>query len=101
MWWAIAKEAFEVFEDIRSAVAMFMFILEESIQTAGMASWIYYKEKKKAEMKQNEAWIVDNLARPLKEFAESPAGYIAYPLNIAYAKFAEATIHKAELLRKL
>jgi len=100
-WWQIAKEVWELFSDIRGAVGMYMFILEEAIQTAGMASWIYYKEGMKDKMKENELWVKDNLATPLKEFAESPSGYIAYPLNIAYAKFAEAVIRKANLLQEL
>jgi len=100
-WWRIGKEVFDVFMDVRGAVAMFMFIIEEAIQTAGMASWIFYKEGMIDEMKENELWIKDNLATPLKEFAESPSGYIAYPLNEAYKQFAEATIRKAELLQQI
>ena len=100
-WWNIGKEVFDVFMDVRGAVAMFMFIIEEAIQTVGMVSWIYYKEKKIEKMKENERWIKDNLATPLKEFAESPSGYIAFPLNIAYKKFAEATIRKADLLQQI
>ncbi|MEM2073720.1 MAG: hypothetical protein QXO33_04140 [Nitrososphaeria archaeon] len=98
---AIAKEAFEVFMDIRGACGMFMFILEEAIQTAGMGSWILYKEGKKQEAKENEQWIVNVLAQPLKDFANGPAGYLAYPLNIAYSLFADATIKKKEAFMKL
>ena len=97
----IGKEAFEVFMDIRGACGMFMFILEESIQTAGMGSWILYKEGKISEAKENEQWIVNNLAIPLKQFAQGPAGYLAYPLNLAYIAFADATIKKKEAFMKL
>ena len=100
-WWLIGKEIWEVFQDVRGAVGMFMFILEESIQTAGMASWILYKEGMIDDAKENEEWIKNNLAIPLKEFAESPSGYIAYPLNEAYKSFAEAAIRKAEQFQKL
>jgi len=97
----IGKAAFEIFSDIRGACGMFMFILEEAIQTAGMASWILYKEGKKDLAKENEQWIVSNLAIPLRDFANGPAGYLAYPLNLAYAMFAEATIKKKEAFMKL
>jgi len=98
---AIGKEAFQIFMDVRGACGMFMFILEEAIQTAGMASWILYKEGKLQEAKENENWIEQMLAKPLKQFAEGPAGYLAYPLNLAYIKFAEATIKKKEAFMKL
>ena len=100
-WWLIAKELWEVFSDVRGAVGMFMFILEEAIQTAGMATWILYKNEDIEGAKQNEEWIKNNLAIPLKQFAESPSGYLAYPLNIAYKAFAEAAIRKAELFQSL
>jgi len=100
-WWKIGEEVFDVFMDVRGAVAMFMFIIEEAIQTAGMASWIFYKEGMIDEMKENELWIKDNLAIPLKEFAESPSGYIAYPLNEAYKQFALAVIRRADLLQQI
>jgi len=97
----ITQEAFKIFMDIRGACGMFMFILEEAIQTAGMASWILWKEGKKDLAKENEQWIISNLAIPLRDFASGPAGYLAYPLNLAYRMFAEATIRKAEALIKL
>ena len=101
MWWLIGKEIWDAFMDVRGAVGMFMFILEEAIQTAGMVTWIFYKEGMKEEAKENEQWIKDNLAIPLKEFAESPSGLLAYPLNEAYKQFAEAAIRKAEQFQKI
>jgi hypothetical protein len=98
---AIGKQAFDLFMDVRGAVGMFMFIIEEAIQTAGMASWVLLKEGKKEDAKENETWIVNNLAQPLKDFCNSPAGYIAYPLNLAYSMFAEATIRKKEAIMKI
>jgi len=100
-WWLIGKEIWEVFTDLRGAVGMFMFILEEAIQTAGMATWIFYKEGMLDDAKENEQWIKNNLAIPLKEFAESPSGYLAYPLNEAYKTFAEVAIRKADQFQKL
>jgi len=95
-WWGIAKEAFEVFEDIRGAVGMYMFIIEESIQTANMGNWILFKAELYNEMKENIEWIRSELANPLKDFCENPVANVAYPLNLSYAMFAEATLKSLE-----
>lgn len=97
----IGAEAFEVFEDVKSAIAMYMFILEESIQTANMGVWILHEAKKTDDAKELAQWIRDNLANPLYEFANSPAGMIAFPLNECYKAFAQATLKNIEAWLKI
>ena len=100
-WAQVGSTAFEVFEDVRGAVAMYMFIIEESIQTVGMANWILYKNNQISKMQENAEWIRDNLAQPLKNFATSGYGTVAYPMNLAYAKFADATLKTVEAILNL
>ena len=97
---AVVKEAFEVFEDIRSAISMYMFIIEEAIQTLNMANWVLYKANLLDKVKENIDYIRSNLAQPLKDFAESPAGYVAYPMNISYIAFAESTLKALDSLEQ-
>jgi len=99
-WAKVAKSAFEVFEDIRSAVSMYMFILEEAIQTLNMANWILYKAQLYDDMKININYVRNNLAQPLKDFSSGPVGYIAYPMNLSYEAFADATLKSLEALEK-
>ena len=91
-WAQVGKEAFEVFQDIRGAIGMYMFIIEESIQTANMGNWILFKAGLYDKMKENITYIRNLLAQPLKDFSNGPVGYVAYPLNICYSLFADATL---------
>jgi len=95
---SIASEAFNVFEDVRGAVAMYMFILEESIQTLNMANWILYKAKLFDKLSENINYIRNELAIPLRDFSNSPAGYLAYPMNLSYSAFAESTLKALDSL---
>jgi len=92
----VLQEAFKAFMDFRSAIAMYMFILEESIQTANMGNWIMFKAGLYDKMKENGEWIKTNLAYPLKSFCESAVGAMAFPLNESYKLFAEATLKSLE-----
>ena len=89
-WWKVGKEAFDVFMNVRETIAFYMFIVEEAIQTAGMAAYMLKKADKIAEAKQQAQWTIDNLINPLLEFCDSPAAAMAYPMNLAYKAFAEA-----------
>lgn len=89
-WWKIGKEAFYVFTNVRETVAFYMFIVEEAIQTAGMAAYMLKKAGKIDEAKQQAQWVIDNLINPLLEFCDSPAAAMAYPMNMAYRAYAEA-----------
>lgn len=80
------KLALDVIEDVRGSIAMFMFILEEAVQTAGMACYLY----KKAELNEKAAelaqWIIDEILNPALDFVDN-YGIFAYPLNEAYKQF--------------
>lgn len=92
----VAKEAFEIFQDIRGTIGMYMFIIEESIQTAGMGVFMLQKAGLYERAKQHAEWIEINLANQLKDVATNPLGYVAYPLNLAYEAFADASLKNIE-----
>lgn len=89
-WWKVGKKAFDAFINVRETIAFYMFIIEEAIQTAGMAAYMLKKADKIAEAKQQAEWTINNLINPLIEFADSPAAAVAYPMNLAYKAFAES-----------
>ena len=97
-WANVAAEAFQVFEDVRGAVSMYMFILEESIQTLNMANWILFKAKLFDKLSENINYIRNELAIPLRDFSNSPVGYLAYPMNLSYVAFAESTLKALDSL---
>ena len=78
--------ALDIVEDVRGSIAMYLFIIEEAIQTVGMACYLLYRQKKYDELKDTARWIIDNLIDPALEFVKT-YGYAAYPLNIAYEVF--------------
>ena len=78
--------ALDVVEDVRGSIAMYLFIIEEAIQTAGMACYILYRQKKYDELRNTARWIIDNLIDPALEFVKT-YGYAAYPLNLSYEVF--------------
>ena len=88
---SVAKEAFDVFMNIRETIAFYMFIVEESIQAVGMACYLSAKYQDYSRAKELATWAIDELINPLYDFANSPAGVLAYPMNEAYKAFAEAT----------
>lgn len=102
----VATIAWDIIQDIRGTVAMMMFILEESIQTAMMAEWIATKEGLLSEALDLNSWIRTYLSNQELKLSESAFANAAYPLNHAYSLFAQATnqsldIYKEVLQRKL
>lgn len=97
----VAKEAFDVFQNVRETIAFYMFIVEEAIQSAGMAAYISYKAGNTQRAKEIAQFMISELIDPLREFAESPAGYAAYPANLAYSAFAKSARKVAETYLEL
>lgn len=81
--WSIA---WDVVQDARGTCGMFMFILEESIQTAGMACYLLQKEGKWQELLELATDALDNLIAPALDFVNL-YGTIAAPLHSAYIAF--------------
>jgi len=81
--WTIAMD---LIEDVRGSIAMYMFIIEESIQAVGMACYLNYRAGKKDKAKEIAKWCLDELVTPAIDFART-WGYPAYPLNISYEMF--------------
>jgi len=89
-WSSVASSAFDAFEKINSVVAFYMFIIEESIQTVSMAVYLSNKAGNKEMMKQLAQYNLNELINPLKEFCDG-TGYLGFPMNLAFKKFAEAS----------
>lgn len=87
---SIAGTAFDVFENVHSIVTFYMFIIEESIQTVGMACWMARQAGDYAAIHELAHWAKTELCDELGHFANN-AGFAAYPMNVAFDKFAEAS----------
>ena len=92
--------ALDIIEDVRGSIAMYLFIIEEAIQTAGMACYLLYRMKKYDECKNTAQWVIDNLIDPALEFVNT-YGYAAYPLNMAYETFYKSARKTMETYLKL
>jgi len=79
----------DIIQDVRGSISMFMFIIEEAIQTVGMAIYLLYKQGKYQECLELVSWELENLINPSLEFVEQ-YGAVAYPLNIAYQQFYQS-----------
>jgi len=92
--------ALEVVEEVRGSIAMFMFIIEEAIQTVGMACYINYKLGDVEAAKEAARWALDNLVNPALDFVDR-YGAAAYPLNLAYKSFYLSAKRTMETYLKL
>jgi hypothetical protein len=91
----------DIIQDVRGSVAMMMFILEESIQTAMMAEWLATKAELWPEALELNSWIKQYLADQLEGVSDASWAYAAYPLNHAYKSFALATLQSLEMYKKI
>lgn len=89
-WQNIAGTAFNAFKEVNSIVAFYMFIIEESIQTVSLAIYLANKAKLSEKVKELADYNLSELILPLKEFCDG-AGYLGFPMNLAFKKFAEAS----------
>jgi hypothetical protein len=81
--------ALDMVSDVRSFVAMFMFINEEAVQTVGMACYMLQKTEQWAGVIETAQYALDNLINPAIDFC-AMYGYVAVPLNMAYDAFFKA-----------
>lgn len=88
-WSKVAGAAFDAFEFVNSTVTFYMFIIEESIQTVSLAIYLAQKNGVMSKVKELAQWNKTELIQPLKEFTDG-AGYLGFPMNLAFKKFAEA-----------
>lgn len=85
----------DVIQDIRGTLGMYMFIVEESMQTVGMSLWQLYKAEMYGEVRNTAQWCLDNIINPAIEFCET-YGKACYPLNMAYLLFFESSKRNVE-----
>lgn len=83
------KEAFDVFQDIRGMIIFYLFIMEESIQSAGMAAYMLRKQGNITESKIVAVWCDTNLITDAMAFNQS-IGVAAWPMNEAFRCFFDA-----------
>lgn len=83
-----AKAAFDVFMDIRGTVVFYLFILEESIQTAMMGCYLARKEGEISRSQILAIELKQGLIADAKAFNQS-IGTVAYPMNEAFGAFFE------------
>lgn len=81
--------AMDTVSDVRSYVAMFMFINEEAAQTLGMACYMLQKTEQWSKLIETAQYALDNLINPAIDFCAT-YGYVAIPLNMAYTSFFDA-----------
>jgi len=81
--WSIALD---VIQDVRGSIAMYLFIIEEAIQTLGMAVYLLYKDNRFQEARETAQYMLDNVINPAIDF-NNTYGSVAYPLNLAYDTF--------------
>jgi len=97
MAWEIVLD---VIQDVRGSIAMYLFIVEEAIQTAGMACYLLHKHKKLEECRETAQYILDNIINPAIDF-NNRYGAIAYPLNMAYDVFYKSAKTSMETYLKV
>jgi len=81
--------AIDIIQDVRGSVGMYLFIIEESIQTIGMSCYIAKNAGKIDRAKELAQYAINNLIDPALQFVED-YGDLAYPLNLAYKEFYSA-----------
>ena len=82
--------AIDLIEEVRGSIAMFMFIIEEAIQTIGMACYLAYKKQQWDKVIEYATYAINELIDPAIEFADT-YGNFAYPLHFAYKAFYETS----------
>lgn len=81
-----AKAAFDVFMDVRGTVVFYLFILEESIQTAMMGCYLASKAGETSRSQILAIELKQGLIADAKAFNQS-VGIVAYPMNEAFGAF--------------
>lgn len=89
------KLALDVIQDVRGSIAMYMFIVEEAVQTVGMSCYLLYKDEKWEECLQLATWIINTILANAIAFSET-YGHLAYPLNMAYDTFFKSSYKNME-----
>lgn len=88
----IAREAFEIFEEVHSIVTFYQFILEEAAQGVGMSVWVAYQQEDYDRMKMLARQNKEEILIPLRDFSQGLASEVSFPMNTAFESFAKAQI---------
>ena len=76
-------------EWLHGTIGMFMFILQESAQTLGMACFIAIRNDRLDLAKTLAAYAITEICDPAIDFCDD-FGWAAYPLHMAYREFFKA-----------
>jgi len=85
----IWKIALDLVQDVRGTLGMYLFIIEEAIQTVGMACYLNWKEGNYSKVIEVANYVLDEIINPAIDFCAT-YGSATYPLNIAYDVFYKA-----------
>lgn len=83
------KIALDMVEWVHGTIGMFMFILEEAAQTAGMACYVAKREGQDDLVKSIADYAIREICDPGIDFCNT-YGAAAYPLHMAYKEFFTA-----------
>jgi len=81
--------ALDVIQDVRGTLGMYLFIIEEAIQTVGMACYLNWKEGNYSKVLEIANYVLDEIINPAIDF-NNTYGWAAVPLNLAYGVFYKA-----------
>ena len=82
--------ALDIIQDVRGTLAMYLFIIEESIQTLGMAIYQAKKSNRTDLVRELAQYTLDNVITPAIAFCNT-YGMATYPLNQAYWIFYDSS----------
>lgn len=88
---SVLGSAFDIFSNARDMIVFYMFIIEEAIQSQTMTIYNQYRSGMHDQCEATCYYVLTDLINPLKEFANSPAGQLAYPMNVAFSLFCESS----------
>lgn len=92
--------ALDVIQDVRGSVAMYLFIIEEAIQTVMMAVYIANKAGQYEKMIELATYVKNEVIEPAILF-NNTYGAVAYPLNMSYDVFYKSAKRTTETYLEL
>jgi len=87
----VGRGAFEIFNQIRETVVFYMFIQEEAIQTLSMAVFLAQGRDDWQEVEEMAKYTRDEHVEDLHNQASNVLANVAFPMNLAFQKFTNAS----------
>lgn len=97
----VLKSAFESFVNVSEAAAFYMFIAEESVQSAQLAVYLAFQQNDISTCRELIDYNLNNLVDPMIEFCQSPTAMIAGPIAWAFEEFFKTARKNMETYKTL